>query len=64
MTICGYRPEVVGLENLDALVGKNCLLVPNHTSFLDILTLTGFIPMPMKYVSKIEILKIPLIGVR
>uniref|UniRef100_A0A7S2D0N1 Phospholipid/glycerol acyltransferase domain-containing protein n=1 Tax=Haptolina brevifila TaxID=156173 RepID=A0A7S2D0N1_9EUKA len=62
MTICGYRPEVVGLENLDGLRDKNCLFVPNHTSFLDILTLTGFIPMPMKYVSKSSILKIPLIG--
>jgi len=62
MTICGYRPEVVGLENLEGLRGKNCLFVPNHTSFMDILTLTGFIPKPMKYVSKSEILKIPLIG--
>jgi len=62
MTLGGYCPEVVGLENLEALHGQNCLFVPNHTSFLDILTLTGFIPMPMKYVSKSEILKIPLIG--
>jgi len=64
MTVCGYSPEVVGLENLDELrkTKKNCLFVPNHASFLDILTLTGFIPMPMKYVSKEEILKIPLIG--
>ena len=55
------RPEVIGLENLPA-AGDNCLYVPNHTSFLDILSLTGFIPRPMKYVSKASILKIPLIG--
>ena len=52
MRVCGYSPEVVGLENLDELrkTKKNCLFVPNHASFLDILTLTGFIPMPMKCV--------------
>lgn len=61
MTLCGYVPEVVGLENLPPH-GENALYVPNHTSFLDILTLTGFVPRPMKYVSKAAILKIPLIG--
>lgn len=61
MTICGYVPEVVGLENLPK-DGGNCLYVPNHTSFLDILTLTGFLPRAIKYVSKVEILKIPFIG--
>jgi len=59
MSMCGYVPEVVGLENLPK---SNALFVPNHTSFLDILTLTGFIPKPMKYVSKAFILQIPLIG--
>lgn len=59
MRSCGYKPEVVGIENLPS---GNALYVPNHTSFLDILTLTGFVPRPMKYVSKAAILKIPLIG--
>lgn len=59
MSVCGYVPEVVGKENLPK---GNCLYVPNHTSFLDILTLTGFIGRAMKYVSKAEILKIPFIG--
>ena len=40
----------------------NCLLVPTHTSFLEILTLSGFLNKPIKYVSKDSILKIPLIG--
>jgi len=35
---------------------------PNHASFLDILTLTGFVPRPLKYVSKASILEIPFIG--
>ena len=59
MRTCGYRPTVVGLENLPK---GNALYVPNHTSFMDILTLTAFIPRPMKYVSKDFILKIPMIG--
>ena len=59
MRSCGYSPEVIGKENLPK---GNALYVPNHTSFLDILTLTGFVPRPMKYVSKDFILKIPLIG--
>ena len=63
MTACGYAPEVIGLENLESVRKNNCLFVPNHTSFMDILTLTGFIPMPIKYVSKESILKIPFIGV-
>ena len=60
MTICGYTPEVVGLEHLEGV--GHCLYVPNHASFLDILTLTGFVPRPMKYVSEAKILEIPLIG--
>ena len=39
MAICGYCPEVTGLHNLEGL--SNALFVPNHTSFLDILTLSG-----------------------
>lgn len=34
MTVCGYSPEVVGLENLPPH-GETCLYVPNHTSFMD-----------------------------
>lgn len=41
MLACGFKPEVVGLENLPP---GNCLYVPNHTSFMDILTMTAFIP--------------------
>ena len=61
MSVCGYIPELIGKENLPK-GSQNALYVPNHTSFMDILTLTGFVPRPMKYVSKAEILKIPFIG--
>ena len=59
MRFCGYKPTVIGRENLPK---GNALICPNHTSFMDILTLTGFVPKPMKYVSADKILKIPLIG--
>lgn len=38
------------------------MYVPNHTSFVDILVFSGFVPRPFKYLSKAEILKIPLVG--
>mmetsp|Transcript_54592 Transcript_54592/g.150260 ORF Transcript_54592/g.150260 Transcript_54592/m.150260 type:complete len:175 (+) Transcript_54592:632-1156(+) len=38
------------------------MFIPNHTSFLDIFSMSGFVPRRMKYISKIEILRIPLIG--
>lgn len=60
MLTCLYRPKVTGLENLPK--GEAVMFIPNHTSFLDIFSLSGFIPCRMKYVSKIEILRIPLIG--
>lgn len=59
MSLCGYRPRVEGAENLP---DGACVYAPNHSSFLDILTLTGFVPRPFKYVSKASILQIPFIG--
>lgn len=59
MSMSGYRPRVVGVENLPE---GACVYAPNHASFLDILTLTGFVPRPLKYVSKASILDIPFIG--
>ncbi|CAM9124213.1 unnamed protein product [Choristocarpus tenellus] len=56
-----YRPQVRGLENLPRK-GQAAMYVPNHCSYMDILTLSGFVPRPLKYISKVEILRIPLIG--
>merc|ERR1719399_1645091 len=38
------------------------MYTPNHCSFLDIFSLSGYLPRRFKYVSKIEILRIPLVG--
>jgi len=54
----------VTVEGVGNLPGPKeaVLYVPNHCSFLDIFSLSGFLPRRFKYVSKIEILRIPLIG--
>ena len=52
---------MTGLANLPP-PGENALYVPNHTSFLDIMTLSAYLPARAKYISKAEILNIPLIG--
>jgi len=56
-----YFPKLQGRENLP---GRNeaVMYIPNHTSYLDIFTLSGCIPRSFKYVSKQEILQIPIIG--
>jgi 1-acyl-sn-glycerol-3-phosphate acyltransferase len=46
------------LRTADAQV----MYIPNHCSYFDILTLSGFLPRPFKYISKIEVLRIPMIG--
>jgi|TARA_B100000513_G_scaffold126105_1_gene56001 1-acyl-sn-glycerol-3-phosphate acyltransferase len=53
--------QVEGLENLPP-PDETVMYVPNHTSFLDIFALSGYLPRRFKYISKIEILRIPLIG--
>ena len=43
-------------------VHQTVVYVPNHTSFIDILVMSGFVPRPFKYLSKSEIMDIPVIG--
>lgn len=61
MMSTGCTPTVYGLENLPPK-GEPVIYVPNHTSFMDILTFSGFVPRPFKYLSKEEIVKLPIIG--
>lgn len=60
------KPRVTGLQNLlpmkNLLGTKPCIFVPNHTSFLDILLLSAYVPRPLKYLSKAEIGRIPIVG--
>lgn len=61
MMTCTYKPKIVGAEKLLGR-GQAVLYAPNHCSYLDIFSLSGFLPRRVKYVSKVEVLKIPLIG--
>mmetsp|Transcript_5910 Transcript_5910/g.6030 ORF Transcript_5910/g.6030 Transcript_5910/m.6030 type:complete len:356 (-) Transcript_5910:86-1153(-) len=54
-------PKVYGFENLPKN-NETVVYVPNHTSFIDILIMSGAVPRPFKYLSKSEILDIPVIG--
>jgi 1-acyl-sn-glycerol-3-phosphate acyltransferase len=51
--------RVSGLENLPV---EGCLFVFNHTSHLDVTTIHGFIPKPLRFGAKIELFKIPVFG--
>jgi 1-acyl-sn-glycerol-3-phosphate acyltransferase len=57
--IWGFNPEIIGLDKLDP--NEAYMIVPNHTSFLDIYAISGFGPR-MKFISKRSIMKIPFIG--
>jgi len=61
MTFMRGSVTVEGTENLPPH-GEAVMFVPNHCSFLDIFALSGYLPRRFKYISKIEILRIPLIG--
>lgn len=61
MTLFFAKIKVEGTENLPP-AGEPIMYVPNHCSFLDIFVLSGYLPRRFKYISKIEILRIPLIG--
>jgi len=61
MVLFGAQVKVYGKENLPP-VDEPVMYTPNHCSFLDIFVLSGYLPRPCKYISKIEILRIPLIG--
>jgi len=57
----GSQVRVIGAESLPPR-GEAVVYCPNHSSFLDIFVLSAYLPRYVKYISKIEILRIPLIG--
>ena len=60
MFFCGVRLEMVGLEHLKSL--RQYVLVCNHQSFFDIFAIAAYMPGPMRFVAKKELMKIPLVG--
>ncbi|WP_420581141.1 lysophospholipid acyltransferase family protein [Reichenbachiella sp.] len=57
--LVGVRVEVIKLGALDKKASY--IFCPNHFSFLDIATMP-FVPIPFKFVGKVSIAKVPLMG--
>jgi 1-acyl-sn-glycerol-3-phosphate acyltransferase len=58
--VTGSQVEVVGLENVPT--DRNVVYIGNHQGIFDIPLLLGYIPYQKAFISKIEILKIPMIS--
>ncbi len=43
-----YKAEIKGLENLPK-AGERCLIVTNHTNFMDVLLISAFVPRPIVF---------------
>ena len=58
--VSGMRLEVSGLENLQA--GTPYIIVANHRSNIDIMTLISALPIPIRFLSKQEVFEVPVLG--
>lgn len=56
----GIRLKVSGLENVESEVPY--IIVANHRSNIDIMTLIAALPIPIRFLSKKEVFKFPLMG--
>lgn len=57
----GMRIHVTGIENID--FNRQYVILGNHESSLDIFVVLAKVPLPMRIVSKIELRKLPLVGI-
>lgn len=60
VTVSGMRLEVKGLEHIDR--DTPYIVVANHRSNIDIMTLAKALPIPIRFLSKKEVLEFPLLG--
>ena len=58
--LIGCRLKLKGLNNFAK--DENYIIICNHTSFMDVLVTTPFIPGPSKTIAKSELAKIPIFG--
>lgn len=56
----GARLEVEGLEAID--FSKPCIVVANHQSMIDICVLYRALPVPLCFVMKDELARVPVVG--
>lgn len=60
VAVTGIRLQVSGLENIEK--GVPYIVVANHRSNIDIMTLATALPIPIRFLSKKEVLQFPLLG--
>lgn len=60
VTVSGIRLTVRGLDNIES--GVPYIVVANHRSNIDIMTLATALPIPIRFLSKKEVLQFPLLG--
>lgn len=58
--VCGIKLKVSGIENIEKKRGN--IYVANHSSLLDITVLVTAIPLPLYFVAKNELKKVPVLG--
>jgi len=54
------KVEVDGLENID--FSKKYIIIANHQSYFDIISISAYIPLQIRWVSKESVFNIPFIG--
>jgi fatty-acyl-CoA synthase len=59
LRLAGYGPAVHGLEHLPA---GPAILVPNHSSYLDVVALLAALPIDLRFLAKRELLTTPIVG--
>lgn len=58
--VSGIRLRVSGLENIER--DTPYVIVANHRSNIDIMTLIAALPIPIRFLSKKEVFKFPILG--
>jgi 1-acyl-sn-glycerol-3-phosphate acyltransferase len=59
---CGLKPELRGLENLPKGENDAVILLPKHQSTLETFALCAYMPRPLAFVFKRELLFLPFFG--
>ncbi|HEY5889876.1 MAG TPA: lysophospholipid acyltransferase family protein [Acidimicrobiia bacterium] len=60
LSVSGTELTVVGSENIEA--GKSYVVVANHLSTLDIMVCFLAVPLPIRYLAKKELFRIPILA--
>jgi 1-acyl-sn-glycerol-3-phosphate acyltransferase len=59
LRLAGCGPTVRGLQHVPR---RSAVLVPNHSSYLDVVALLAALPRDLRFVAKRELLAVPIVG--